>query len=155
MQGVDRKPAWNTELTAHSAGQPVQKAILSCDGCTACCKFMGVRELDKPANTWCTHCSIGSGCRIYDTRPESCRNYACVWLRTQSLDKPISPALRPDRSRVVIGTANEGEDVVLYVAPDRRDAWKNPEFLKLIDNFRAGGIKVWVSCNDELTPISP
>jgi len=126
-----------------------------CDSCTACCKIMKVRELDKPANTWCAHCTIGEGCRIYDTRPESCRVYACVWLRTQSLDKPIAPALRPDRSRVVIGTTNEGEDVVLYVSPDRRDAWNNPEFLKLIGDLRAGGIKVWVSCNDELTPISP
>jgi len=134
---------------------PEASPILGCDGCTACCKIMKVRELDKPANTWCAHCTIGAGCGIYATRPESCRVYACVWLRTQALDKPISPALRPDRSRVVIGTANDGEDIILYVAPDRRDAWKRPEFLKLIGEFRAGGIKVLVSCNDELTQISP
>lgn len=142
-------------MTTHPVGQAAQRTILGCDGCTACCKFMKVRELDKPANTWCAHCSIGSGCQIYDTRPESCQAYECVWLRTQRLDKPIAPALRPDRSRVVIGTANQGEDVILYVAPDRRDAWKHPEFLKLIGEFRAGGIKVLLSCNDELRQISP
>ena len=32
-----------------------------CDSCTACCKIMKVRELDKPANTWCAHCAIGEG----------------------------------------------------------------------------------------------
>lgn len=35
-----------------------------CDGCTAWCKVMKVRELDKPANTWCTHCTIDAGCGI-------------------------------------------------------------------------------------------
>ncbi|MGE5945296.1 MAG: YkgJ family cysteine cluster protein [Betaproteobacteria bacterium] len=123
-----------------------------CGGCTVCCKFMKVSELDKPGDTWCIHCAIGSGCRIYDTRPESCRVYECVWLRTQSLDRPIAPELRPDRSRVVIGTANQGEDIILYVSEDRRDAWKRPDFLKLVNEFRARGIKVFVSCNDEVRP---
>jgi len=111
---------------------------------------MKVRELDKPANTWCAHCTIGEGCRIYDTRPESCRVYSCVWLRTQALDKPIAPALRPDRSRVVIGTANEGEDVILYISPDRSDAWRRPEFMTLIGEFRSRGIRVLLSCNDKV-----
>lgn len=84
-----------------------------CDGCTVCCKVMKIRELDKAANTWCQHCRIGVGCGTYETRPESCRVYECVWLQTQRMDKPISPTLRPDRSRVVIGTTNRGEDVVL------------------------------------------
>ncbi len=81
---------------------------LGCDGCTACCKIMKVRELDKPANVWCQHCRIGSGCGIYVERPESCRVYECLWLKTQRMGRPIPPELRPDRSRVVIGTINQG-----------------------------------------------
>ena len=127
--------------------------MLDCDGCTACCKIMKVHELDKPANTWCAQCSIGEGCRIYDTRPESCRVYACLWLRTQALDKPIAPALRPDRSRVVIGTVDDGEGVILYVSPDRPDAWRKPEFMQLIGEFRSRGIRVLLSCNDKVGPL--
>lgn len=122
----------------------------SCDGCTVCCKVLKIRELDKPANTWCADCKIGIGCGIYETRPESCRVYECIWLQTQSLDKPIAAALRPDRSRVVIGTTNHGEDVVLYVTPERPDAWRRGEFARLVGEFKGRGIKVLVSCGDDL-----
>ena len=125
----------------------------SCNGCTVCCKVMKIRELDKPANTWCADCKIGVGCGIYETRPESCRVYECIWLQTQSLDKPIAAALRPDRSRVVIGTTNGGEDVVLYVTPERPDAWRRGEFGKLVGEFKGRGIKVLVSCGNDLQAI--
>ena len=132
---------------------PEPSPILGCDGCTACCKFMKVRELEKPANTWCVHCTIGTGCKIYDARPESCQVRVVAHAAPRQAD--CAPALRPDRSRVVIGTANQGEDVALYVAPDRGDAWKHPELLKLIGEFGAWGVKVLVNCNDEIREISP
>jgi hypothetical protein len=91
------------------------------------------------------------GCGIYDSRPESCRIYECVWLQTQRLDKPIPLALRPDKSRVLIGTTNQGEDVVLYVSPERPDAWKSREFSKLLSEFQTRGIPVMLSCGDSLT----
>ena len=134
--------------------QPPQRdPMQGCGSCTACCKVMKVRELDKPADTWCAHCAIGAGCRIYDTRPESCRVYECVWLRTQALDRPLAPTLRPDRSRVVIGTVNDGEDIILYVSPDRPDAWKRPEFMQLIGEFRGRGVRVLLSCNDRVVAL--
>lgn len=134
----------------HSNGRAVP---LGCDSCTACCKIMKVRELDKPANVWCRHCRIGSGCGIYEERPESCRVYECLWLKTQRMDKPIPAALRPDRSRVVIGTINQGEDLILYVSPDRPDAWKRGEFGHFVADMKRRGIAVTVSCNDELRPV--
>lgn len=122
----------------------------NCDGCTACCKVMKIRELNKPAHTWCQHCTIGVGCGIYDTRPESCRVYECVWLQTQRMDKPIAFELRPDKSRVVSGTTNHGEEIVLYVSPDRPDAWKRGGFEKLVAELLSKGKTVWVSCEDKL-----
>ena len=71
-------------------------------------------------------------------------------LKTQALDKPIPLALRPDRSKVVIGTANQGEEIVLYVSPDRPDAWRQGEFAKLVAEFQGKGIAVHVSCRDVL-----
>lgn len=122
----------------------------SCDGCTACCKVLKIRELDKPGNTWCRHCNIGVGCGIYDTRPESCRVYECVWLQSQRGGKPLPLELRPDSSRVVIGVTNGGDDLVLYVGPDRPDAWKRGGIGKFVAEMQAKGFTVLVSCGDEV-----
>jgi hypothetical protein len=124
--------------------------MFNCDGCTLCCKFMGVDELHKPGNVWCQHCQIGEGCTIYETRPNSCRVYECVWLKTQALENPIPLELRPDKSRVVIGTANQGEDLILYVGPDRPDAWQSRGFGKFISDLQKRGVNFTVRCGEEV-----
>lgn len=122
----------------------------SCDGCTACCKTMKIRELNKPAHTWCQHCRIGVGCGIYATRPESCRVYECVWLQSQRGGRPLALELRPDKSRVVMGVTNQGDDLVLYVSPDRPDAWKRGGIAKFVAEMRAKGFAVVVNCGEKL-----
>lgn len=124
--------------------------MLSCDGCTACCKIMKIHELDKPANAWCPHCRIGSGCGSYETRPESCRVYECVWLQSQRGGRPLAPELRPDRSRVVIGTANGGEEIILYVSADHPDAWQRGGMARFVAELQARRIAVTVSCGERL-----
>lgn len=124
-----------------------------CDGCTACCKVMKIRELNKPGNVWCSHCTIGVGCGNYEQRPKSCRDYACIWLQTQRLDKPITFNLRPDKSKVVIGTTSQGEELVFYVSPDRPDAWNQGEFRQLVAEMRGRGVVMYVSCGDSLKQI--
>jgi Fe-S-cluster containining protein len=52
----------------------------SCGGCTACCRPFAIKAVEKPANVWCQHCKVGTGCKIYDTRPNACRGFACAWL---------------------------------------------------------------------------
>lgn len=49
----------------------------SCGECTECCRLLEVVELSKPAHVPCEH--IGKGCEIYETRPQSCRNFQCLW----------------------------------------------------------------------------
>lgn len=122
----------------------------NCDGCTACCKVLKIQELDKPGNTWCRHCKIGVGCGAYETRPEACRIYECVWLQTQRMGKPMALELRPDKSRVVVGTTNQGEDIVLYVSPDRPNAWQHGALLGFVNDLLGRRINVFVSCNDRL-----
>jgi hypothetical protein len=107
---------------------------------------MRVRELDKPANRWCPHCEIGEGCRIYAERPHTCRVFECVWLQTQRGRQPLALELRPDRSHVVMTTANAGEDIVLNVGPDRPDAWKRGAIGGLVARMLADGITVLVKC---------
>jgi Fe-S-cluster containining protein len=109
---------------------------------------MKVEEINKAGNVWCEHCQIASGCKIYAERPKSCQVYECVWLKTQTLEKPIPLALRPDRSKVVIGTTNAGEEIMLYVTPDRPDAWQQKDFSPLLGEFKRRGVRVSVSCNE-------
>jgi len=83
-----------TELSANPPDQP-----RLCGGCTACCKTHEIRALAKPPGHWCPHCRPGEGCVIYAERPEECRTFACLWLRGFGPDR-----IRPDRTRVVLGT---------------------------------------------------
>ena len=124
--------------------------MLSCDGCTACCKVLKIRELEKPGNTWCQHCRIGEGCGAYETRPESCRIYECIWLQSQREARPLPPELRPDRSKVVIGTTNHGEEIVLYVDSARPEAWKGRAICTFIAELQRRRIGITVSCGEKL-----
>ena len=45
-----------------------------------CCKVYRIPVLNKQEGKWCAHCAIGSGCRIYEDRPEQCRSFVCLWL---------------------------------------------------------------------------
>lgn len=139
-----------THVTEPANGDAIAN---DCGNCTYCCNAMKVRELEKPANTWCSHCDKGSGCTIYESRPESCRAYECLWLRSQRLEKPLAPELRPDKSHVVIGTLNNGNEIVLYVKPAHRDAWKAQTFAPALGLFISSGIPVYVSCNDKVMKV--
>lgn len=61
-----------------------------CGECTACCTVMGVPELNKPGGVPCSSCEP-KGCKVYDSRPPSCREFECLWR--QDL---FAPAHRPD-----------------------------------------------------------
>ena len=72
----------------------------SCGNCTACCKTHAVFEISKFQGRWCEHCDIGKGCRIYDARPENCKEFRCEWLK--------GFRKRPDRTKIVLDFHIEG-----------------------------------------------
>ena len=129
------------------------ESVNHCGTCTLCCKTMKVVELQKPAHTWCSHCNQQQGCEIYAERPLSCRQYECLWLRSQAFPQPFSSNLRPDRCRVVMGTLNQGNEVVLYVSKEEQNAWQAPAFSEAMGLFFARGIAVHVNCNEQLTRV--
>ncbi len=50
----------------------------ACGDCTACCSLMAIPELDKPHFAACKHL-CKQGCSIYESRPDTCRDYTCLW----------------------------------------------------------------------------
>jgi len=96
----------------------------TCGTCTMCCKIMAVSQLHKPKNTWCEHCSVGVGCKIYPDRPSSCQSFRCIWLQTQDHVPPLPMNLRPDKCKVVLHTSADEKSIVAKVDPKYPNAWK-------------------------------
>jgi len=59
-------------------------------------------------------------------------------------------AAEHDSSRVVIGVTNGGDNLVLYVSPDRPDAWKRGGIARFAAEMRAKGFTILVSCGEEV-----
>jgi len=83
---------------------------------------MTVAELSKPGGTWCTHCDIGKGCRIYADRPQSCSVFFCVYL----LNATLGEHWKPSHSRMVV-TRDTGR-INIIVDPERPDAWRKEPY---------------------------
>lgn len=70
-------------VTSRAAAAPPQAAARSCGPCTACCVLPRIRPEDfppdgKPGYSPCPHV-CGSGCSVYEDRPDVCRDYVCLW----------------------------------------------------------------------------
>lgn len=67
-----------------------------CGDCTVCCSLFAIKELDKSRHEDCSHCT-GTGCGIYDTRPQTCRDYKCFFI-----SENLSEEARPDRCGMLL-----------------------------------------------------
>src|SRR4051812_11153390 len=104
-----------------------------CNGCTMCCKLLGVKELDKPQMEWCSHCTPGVGCKIYETRPAECSAFYCDYRKRPELDE----RWHPKQSKMVVVYREKDRALAVYVDPTRKDAWRKAPFY--------GQIKMWAS----------
>jgi uncharacterized protein len=102
-----------------------------CGDCTLCCTLLAVKELDKPSHKTCEHCD--KGCSIYHRRPQSCKDFECLWL--QEDDMPAE--LRPDRSHVVLWVTSNGQILIASVDPEYPLAYKQGEMGRLLQTMLA------------------
>lgn len=104
-----------------------------CGGCTLCCKLIDVPGL-AGAGKWCPNCKPGDGCQIYDDRPNVCLGFDCFWRAENWPD-----SLRPDRCKVLFEALPGVRTILVSIDPDRPDAWKKKEILKVIEKLRSKG----------------
>eukprot|EP01037_Dinobryon_pediforme_P031278 gene31278-35695_t len=126
-----------------------------CGTCTMCCKVMGVMALEKPEGAWCAHCKIGQGCGIYETRPDECRSFGCLYL----LDPAFPDKYRPDRTRIVFFLADGGDRVGAMVDPGQPNAWRSAENYDLLKRMAKAAVPlgklVVVYVKGEMTVVMP
>jgi Fe-S-cluster containining protein len=120
----------------------------SCGSCTMCCKVLVIDHFEKDAGVLCQHCAHKSGCTIYETRPDVCRDYECDW----KLERAIGPLLRPDRTNVILQEDEESDDYQAVVDPATPMAWRTNAlvFKFLVSKAKEGrtviakaGLKSW------------
>jgi len=116
-----------------------------CGTCTACCRVFHIPEFNKPAGKWCDHCDIGKGCKIYEARPKACREFACLWLQSQTRENPherLAPELRPDRSKVVLSPSTNPNIIGATTMPGAPDAWNRPAMYAFLASLVERGLGV-------------
>ena len=105
-----------------------------CGKCNLCCKLLRISEIKKPPGRSCDHAKCGKGWAIYDNRPQSCRDFNCLWLQGAWPE-----ALKPNKTKVVPGTTADRSSVILYVDSDTPSAYRSPEMIKVLDKLLNAG----------------
>lgn len=90
----------------------------TCGTCTLCCRLPDIDELSKPANEWCSHCTDGIGCTIYPNRPQTCRDFLCLWMT----DAKLGDEWEPTKSHMMVYA--QGPQVTALVDPAFPETWK-------------------------------
>lgn len=119
----------------------------ACGECSFCCKVLEIAELEKPAGPWCSHCLKTAGCNVYETRPDVCRDFECLWKG----DRGLSAQLRPDRVGVILMEDPDSDEYRAVCDPAKPMAWRNPLiFQHLLSVAKSGrlvvakaGLKAW------------
>lgn len=140
-----------------------------CGPCQLCCKLLPVVELQKTANTRCSHQRHGKGCAIYRKpgMPQSCQLWSCRWL----LGLDTGELRRPDRSRYVVdmlpdfvelevidtGERTQVEVVQVWCDPKAREAWKDEALAAYLTRRAAEGKGALIrfSSSDAITVFPP
>lgn len=134
FSGSDEDMSAMVTLHAHAKGwTDLPIAIRACNGCTACCTLLGVKDLHpaKPRGIACKHLDgnankttdpVGQpGCGIYEKRPDSCKFFACCW-KIELYNMPLE--LRPDMSGIVVQVETESDCPAIVVYCTQTDAWR-------------------------------
>ena len=121
-----------------------------CGDCIACCQILEIEteELTKAANQLCSQNS-GNGCDIYDTRPDVCRSWYCLWRRIDAM--PVE--IRPDRIGVVFSIDTHEpprtpfeQFYIVARCINGPDDFKHPSVQAALNMFiDEGHIPVWLS----------
>lgn len=133
-----RIPSEGTVTVRPEPARPLPKAR-ECGACTACCTVLAVPSIGKPEHARCPNISPRQGCAVYETRPDGCRSYRCLW-RAGVVGSQLD---RPDRVGFIIDGHFEDPDVgdpvngvpVVMVRESKFGALETAQSLKALQRF--------------------
>jgi len=124
-----------------------------CGDCTACCKELVIEDPDfeKDADVWCQNCVAGKGCGIYPDRPETCKEWYCMWR----LNDTFGDGLRPDKCGVLFHLTTEhipdrfaGKTGLAAKATEDYKSFQSPGVAQILATYYGGGVPVFVNFGD-------
>ena len=110
------------------------EAQRQCGDCSLCCKVLAIPELDKPKDQWCPNFAAGMGCTVYETRPPSCRDFACQWLS----DPSMGPEWKPSVCKLVLDT--KPGMLVVHSDPAVSKPWRVEPYHSVLKRLAAQGL---------------
>jgi len=103
-----------------------------------CCKVLGIAALEKPTQQWCAHCEIGTGCKIYGSRPAECARFYCSYLLTADLGEEWAP----EHCKMVLAYEAHANRIVVHVDAGRPYAWKKEPYYSQIKTWARNAIAI-------------
>ena len=122
------------------------------DGCTMCCKVIGVREINKPRGQGCNRCDIGKGRTVHSMSLAECKAYACRF----QFDPELDESWRPSKCGLVVNT--DLRRVVVNVDADQPDALRKEPFYSTFKRWSRTvlpGWPVYISIGNEVVAVYP
>jgi hypothetical protein len=110
----------------------------TCAGCDLCCTAVGVQPLNKGAGVRCPHLrgEPGKSCSVYDSRPDDCRVFTCLWRMSDDL---LPDWIAPASAGFVISVDGSLDRLptVFTIHPDplRPDNWMATRNVKAFKNL--------------------
>ena len=115
-------------MTIEQLPNPTGRA---CGSCSLCCKLVGIEALNKPPGKWCPHCKPGTGCTIYGSHPDECRDFSCLYLETAELPE----IWKPTKSRIVLYLVDDGVRLVAHVDAGSPNAWREKPYYDVLKTW--------------------
>ncbi len=96
-----------------------------------CCKLYDVPAVPKKAGAWCGHFGMGRGCLIYDSRPDLCREFLCLWMQ----DPGLPEGWKPETSKMVATSSPQTGFVHIRCDPASPTVWRRNPYYDFIKNW--------------------
>lgn len=103
-----------------------------CGDCSLCCWLLDADQVPyKAKGEYCTKCRPGAGgCTIHATRPQQCRDYACLWLVNARLPDywyPLKSHMFMDYN---LPTGEQTPTFRIHVHPDYPNIWREDPYFR-------------------------
>lgn len=121
-----------------------------CGDCTACCVELTIEdpELVKLPGVKCQHLHKQGGCKIYDHRPKTCRDWYCMWRFMPQLGDEWRPDLKGIMIKRVfnnIPAGYEGKIALNFEVIGKKSVIHDINFIEVIGGYILQGFPCFLS----------